>query len=66
MTRAGLSTLTFLLTLEDRSMSLGSTSLLPGSRMKSRKVNTFLAEFSFERNPFGKGRPCRNRNSCRV
>ena|SRR5712692_5940782 len=37
-----------------RSISLGSTSLLPGRRMKSLNVKTLWAELSFERKLFDK------------
>jgi hypothetical protein len=50
----GSSRVIFLVRLEDRAMSRGSTSLRPGSRMKSRKVKTLEAFFSFETKLRGK------------
>ena len=51
---SGILSLIRLVSIDDRSIPLGSTSLLPGRRMKSLKVNTFCAELSFERKLFDK------------
>ena len=50
----GSSSVIFLVRLDAREMSRGSTSLRPGSRMKSRKVKTLEAFFSFETKLNGK------------
>jgi hypothetical protein len=45
-TRGSLSSILFV-NIDERTISRGSTSLLPGRRMKSRKVYTSRADFSF-------------------
>jgi len=50
----GSSMLMLLVSLVVSLISFGSTSLLPGSRMKSRKVKTFDAFFSFDTKLRGK------------
>ena len=61
----GSSRVMFLVRCVASEISRGSTSLLPGTRMKSRKVNTLEAFFSFETKLRG-GKvccPCQNKHS---